>query len=53
MARRFAEVFEEEIEEAFFYRSDLGNTKILSGDSCILHLRLTLYGNEYGKCRSA
>ena len=27
MARRFVEVFEEEIEEAFFYPSDLGNTK--------------------------
>ena len=27
MARRFAKVSEEEIEEAFFYRSDLVNTK--------------------------
>ena len=27
MARRFAEVSEEEIEEAFFYPSDLVNTK--------------------------
>ena len=27
MARRFANVLEEEIEEAFFYLSDLVNTK--------------------------
>ena len=27
MARRFAQVSEEEIEEAFFYPSDLVNTK--------------------------
>ena len=27
MARRFAKVLEEEIEEAFFYSSDLVNTK--------------------------
>ena len=27
MARRFAKVLEEEIEEAFFYPSDLANTK--------------------------
>ena len=27
MARRFAKVSEEEIEEAFFYQSDLVNTK--------------------------
>ena len=27
MARRFAKVSEEEIEEAFFYPSDLANTK--------------------------
>ena len=27
MARRFAKVLEEEIEEAFFYQSDLVNTK--------------------------
>ena len=27
MARRFAKVLEEEIEEAFFYPSDLVNTK--------------------------
>ena len=27
MARRFANVSEEEIQEAFFYASDLGNTK--------------------------
>ena len=27
MARRFAKVSEEEIEEAFFYLSDLVNTK--------------------------
>ena len=50
MARRFAKVSEEEIEEAFFYPSDLVNTYIgdsrlgiypplftsPSGDSCIL-----------------
>ena len=29
MARRFAKVLEEEIEEAFFYPSDLVNTKKL------------------------
>ena len=28
MARRFAKVSEEEIEEAFFYPSDLVNTKV-------------------------
>ena len=48
MARRFAKVSEEEIEETFFYPSDLVNTKTTiplsfasgiyppSGDSCIL-----------------
>ena len=50
MARRFAKVSEEEIEEAFFYPSDLVNTYFddsrrgiypplftsPSGDSCIL-----------------
>ena len=34
MARRFAKVLEEEIEEAFFYPSDLVNTKTT------LHLRV-------------
>ena len=29
MARRFAKVLEEEIEEAFFYPSDLVNTKTI------------------------
>ena len=29
MARRFAKVSEEEIEEAFFYPSDLVNTKTI------------------------
>ena len=83
MARCFAKVSEEELEEAFFYPSDLVNAKTtipfrvgeerwiyvyldasllgiyrplftsLSGDSCILHLRLTVYGNECGKRRSA
>ena len=53
MARRFAEVSEEEIKTAFFYPSDLVNTKTTiplrvgeerwiytssSGDSCILLL---------------
>ena len=46
MARRFAKVSEEEIEEAYFFPSDLVNTKTTiplmvgeerpSGDSCIL-----------------
>ena len=51
MARRFAKVLEEEIEEAFFYPSDLVNTNTTiplrvgeerwiytspSGDSCII-----------------
>ena len=31
MARRFVKVSEEEIEEAFFYPSDLVNTKTTSG----------------------
>ena len=54
MARCFTKVSEEEIEEAFFYPSDLVNTKPTiplrisiyppllisrSGDSCILSLR--------------
>ena len=30
MARRFAKVSEEEIEEVFFYPSDLVNTKTIS-----------------------
>ena len=30
MARRFAKVSDEEIEEAFFYPSDLVNTKTIS-----------------------
>ena len=34
MARRFAKVSEEEIEEAFFYPSDLVNTKT----SCIIYI---------------
>ena len=53
MARRFAKVSEEEIEEAFFHSSDLVNTKSTipirvgeerplfnspSGDSCIIFL---------------
>ena len=29
MARRFAKVLEEEVEEAFFYPSDLVNTKTI------------------------
>ena len=33
MARRFAKVLEEEIEEAFFYPSDLVNTKTLLSHS--------------------
>ena len=55
MARGFAKVSEEEIQEAFFYPSDLVNTKTTiplrvgeerwiytspSGDSCILLLSL-------------
>ena len=37
MARRFAKVSEEEIEEAFFYPSDLVNTK----------LRVSVYIHHY------
>ena len=37
MARRFAKVLEEEIEEAFFYPSDLVNTKTTSRVSVHIH----------------
>jgi len=33
MARRFAKALEEEIEEAFFYPSDSGNSFLLSGET--------------------
>ena len=41
MARRFAKVSEEEIEEAFFYPSDLVNTKTT------IPLRVSVYIHHY------
>ena len=41
MARRFANVLEEEIEEAFFYPSDLVNTKTT------IPLRVLVYIHHY------
>ena len=42
MSRRFAEVSEEEIEEAFFYPSDLVNTKttipLMVGEERWIHI---------------
>ena len=64
MAPRFAKVLEEEIKEAFFYPSDLINTKTTiplrvgiypplftspSGDSCIIYTRI---GNNNEFCRA-
>ena len=58
MARRFTKVSEEEIKTAFFYPSDLVNTKTLrlgiypplftspSGDSCILSWFLLNYFSD-------
>ena len=59
MAHRFAKVLEEEIDEAFFYPSDLVNTETTiplrvgeerlftspSGDSCITYIYI-LYSYE-------
>ena len=54
MARRFTKVSEEEIEEAFFYPSDLLNTKttipIGVGEErwiCTSTLRVSLYIHQY------
>ena len=44
MARRFAKVSEEEIEEAFFYPSDLVNTKTLLVSVYIHHYSPPLRG---------
>ena len=44
MARRFAKVLEEEIEEAFFYPSDLVNTKTLRVSVYIHHYPPPLRG---------
>ena len=56
MTRRFAKVLEEEIEEAFFYPSDLVNTSRLgiypplftspSGDSCIIYMYISSVNME-------
>ena len=56
MARRFTKVSEEEIEEAFFYPSELVNTKTTSrlgiypplftspsGNSCIIYIYIYIY----------
>ena len=66
MARRFAKVVEEEIEEAFFYPSDLVNTKTTiplrvgeerwiytypSGDGCIIFIVHLTVTEERSKCR--
>ena len=54
MARRFAEVSEEEIEEAFFYPSDLVNTKTTTplrvGEERWIYtstLRVSIYIHHY------
>ena len=54
MARRFANVSEEEIEEAFFYPSDLVNTKttipLRVGEerwTCTLMLCVSVYIHHY------
>ena len=54
MARRFAEVSEEEIEEAFFYPSDLVNTRTTTphrvGEErwiCTSTLRVSIYIHHY------
>ena len=54
MARRFAKVLEEKIEEAFFYPSDLVNTKttvpLRVGEERWIHtstLRVSVYINHY------
>ena len=52
MARRFAKVLEEEIEEAFFYPSDLVNTKttIRVGEERWIYtstLRVSVYIHHY------
>ena len=51
MARRFAKVSEEEIEEAFFYPSDLVNTKttipLRVGEEYTSTLRVSVYIHHY------
>ena len=53
MARRFAKVLEEEIQEAFFYPSDLVNTKttipLRIGEERWIYtsLRVTVYIHHY------
>ena len=52
MARRFAKVLEEEIEEAFFYPSDLVNTKELSPSGSVksngyIPRRFSVYIHHY------
>jgi len=54
MARRFAKVLEEEIEEAFFYPSDLVNTRTtiplrVGEERCIYTstLRVSVYIHHY------
>ena len=59
MARRFAKVLEEEIEEAFFYPSDLVNTKttipLRVGEERLIYtstLRVSVYIHHYSLPRS-
>ena len=67
MARRFAKVSEEEIEEAFFYPSDLVNTKTTiplrvgeerwiytspSGNSCVIYISWTIKDDASILCYS-
>ena len=50
MARRFAKVSEEDIEEAFFYPSDLVNTKTTVGEERWIYtstLRVSVYIHHY------
>ena len=55
MARRFAKVSEEEIEEAFFYPSDLVNTKTIPlrvGEELWIYtstLRVSVYIHHYSR----
>ena len=58
MARRFAKVLEEEIEEAFFYASDLVNTKttipLRVGEERWIYtstLRVSIYIHHYSTTR--
>ena len=58
MARRFAKVLDEEIEEAFFYPSDLVNTKttipLRLGEERWIYtstLRVSVYIHHYWFCK--